>query len=126
MTSMTDQQHKDRAWARVRRVTLIGTGVWCVGFGVAMIGVLIGSGTLGSTNTVALSMIVGVITLPAITLAAIQMDRRVIGRVFRLQSQDHNPGVERVVIAHSRHDRGGRHGTHATKVPLSEPGARVA
>jgi len=126
MTSMTDQQHKDRAWARVRRITLIGTGVWCVGFGVAMIGVLIGSGTLGSTNTVALSMIVGVITLPAITLAAIQMDRRVLGRVFRLQSQDSHLVVERGVVMHGRHDRCGRHGTHATKVPLTEPGTRVA
>ncbi|MCA9302720.1 MAG: hypothetical protein KC996_01210 [Phycisphaerales bacterium] len=126
MSSLTDQQRKERIWTRFRRITLVGTGVWCVGFGIAMIGVLIGSGTLGSTNTVALSMIVGVITLPTITLGAILMDRRVLRRVFQPQCADNTTFNERSVVAHSRHERGGRHGTHATKVPLGEPGTRVA
>lgn len=120
------QHDKDRAWARVRRAALIGTGVWCVGFGIAMIGLLIATGSLGTTNTAALFMIVGVIALPAMTLLAIQMDRRTLGRVSACSGPEQEFVLDRAVVSHDRHDRSVKHANHTTKVPQAEPAARVA
>lgn len=121
---MRNEISKEKSWARIRRITLVGTGVWCVGFGIAMIGALVATGTLGSTNTAALSMIVGVIVLPAVTLLAIHMDRRVVRRVSRDQSTEF--ALDRGVVMHGRHDRSTKHGNHTTKIPQSEAASRVA
>lgn len=119
---MQSEDQKEKTWARIRRIALVAIGVWCAGFGIAMIGVLITTDTLGSTNTAALSMIVGVILLPALTLVMIHLDRRVLRRV----SKDQQAALDRSVVAHTRHDRSTKHAAHTNRIAPSEQISRVA
>jgi membrane protein implicated in regulation of membrane protease activity len=119
---MRSDEQRDKAWARFRRIALVAIGLWCAGFGVAMIGVLITTDTLGSTNTAALSMIVGVILLPALTLVMIHLDRRVLKRVTAEQECT----LDRAVVAHTRHDRSSKHTAHTNRIAQNDSVSRVA
>ncbi|MBL4591334.1 MAG: hypothetical protein JKY96_05180 [Phycisphaerales bacterium] len=103
---------QDILWARIRRGMLAATGIWCVAFGIGLIGTLVDTGMLSSTNTTALLMIVGVIVLPAATLLTLRQDTKVLGRIGT-QRDDAKAFTERPVIAHRRHDRSLRHTVHA-------------
>jgi hypothetical protein len=110
----------DRLWAQGRRISLLFTGVWCVGLGIGLIGTLIGADLLAATNTSALLMIVGVITLPALTLAAICQDQRTTKRSNLAQDVNNNVFIDRDVVVHNRHDRANRSMTHAVRSAQSE------
>ena len=122
-----DSTH-DRVWAKGRRIGLTCTGIWCVGLGIGLIGTLVGTDMLGSTNTAALLMIVGVIMLPALTLAAIRQDRKVVGRVAGTQYAETKAFVDRGVVVHDRHERVQRHSTHTARSmhPESEQHNKVS
>lgn len=69
---------KASCWSRVRRGVLTAIGVGCFVLGMVLIATLIRPDTLQQLSTLELCAMVGLITLPALTLLSIRYDRKTV------------------------------------------------
>lgn len=104
-------------WGRVRRGVLFSIGSGCFILGMVLIATLVRPDTLQKLGTLELAVIVGFITLPALTLVSIRNDRKTV-RSFTSSSYPEVVCVESVApdqitrVAHVAHDRGSRATLH--------------
>gem|GEM_PF-3166008 len=104
-------------WARVRRGVLFSIGSGCFILGMVLIATLVRPDTLQKLGTLELAVIVGFITLPALTLVSICNDRKTV-RSFTTSSYPEfvcsdSLATDQVTrIAHVAHERGSRAALH--------------
>jgi hypothetical protein len=108
--------------SRIRRGLLVAIGSGCLVLGLVLVVTVIRPETLGTLSTAELAAIVGLITLPALTMLSLKFDRSVVKALRHANCRQSVLESQSLPArSHSAHTRGFRTVRHARLSDSTEP-----